>query len=339
MLKQQLVQRPGWMIALSRILLALTVFVLSASDTGNPGFETEPDDLLALAYLGLSIVLMAAFVVDWWLAYRLRTFAFVFDFLAYLMIMYLIEPMQSGYFAASTTLLAFLTLSAAVQWGWKPAVMTIFLLNLLCLAMILQMLGMHMHIDWSSLLKRQSYQLLLSFFLVWATSWIQVPHIAALSIPPGLAAADQLTRSLEYVREQLGAPFGALCWAEQGADLCIAATIGLYDDGGGKRNYCPSGFDQTLTAPALFELKQERCITLSKGRLVQAQMTADEIEFAQRFGVKEGIYIPLEGVSGKGRVVLGLPALAGADMLRFASAIGSELTRVFDNYSYVLSLE
>ena len=117
MLERRLGQRPGWMLVVSRVVIAATVFVLSASDTGDPGFETEPDDLLALAYLGFSIASLVVYATNWWLAFCLRQFVFAVDFLNYVMIMLLIEPMQSGYFAASITLLAFLTLSTAVQMG------------------------------------------------------------------------------------------------------------------------------------------------------------------------------------------------------------------------------
>lgn len=327
------------MLAISRVLLATTVFVLSASDSGNPGFETEPDDLLALAYLGLSIALVASYLANWWLSFRLRQAAIVLDFLAYLMVMLLIEPMHSGYFAASITLLAFLTLSVAIQWGWKRAVFAIVLLNLLCLAMIVQMLGMDMPMDWSPVLKRQAYQLLISFFLVWAASWVQVPRVTAFSIPPGLAPADQFIRALEFAREQLQAPTGALCWAGQGKGSCSAARIGLGDRDKDKHNFCPSSFVQLLPGPALFDLKRGRCIALNDGRCIQPQMTSDECEFAESFGVRRGIYIPLTGTSGKGRVVLGMPALAGADMLRFAMEIGKELTRSFDSESYYRSMK
>lgn len=204
MLERQLGQRPGWMLVVSRVVIAATVFVLSASDAGNPGFETEPDDLLALAYLGFSIAWMAVHATNWWLAYRLRQFVFAVDFLNYVMIMFLIESMQSGYFAASITLLAFLTLSAAIQWGWKQAVITIVLLNLLCLAMIVEMLGMEMPVDWSSLLRRQAYQLLISFFLIWAAGWIQRPRVSAFTCPLGLEPADHYVRALEYARHS--------CW-------------------------------------------------------------------------------------------------------------------------------
>lgn len=59
MIEDRFDQRPGWMLAVSRVVLALAILLLSALDPGDPGFQVEPDDLLASAYLVLSIVILA----------------------------------------------------------------------------------------------------------------------------------------------------------------------------------------------------------------------------------------------------------------------------------------
>jgi len=218
-------------------------------------------------------------------------------------------------------------------------VITIILLNLLCLAMIVEMLGMGMPVDWSSLLRRQAYQLLISFFLIWTAGWIQRPRVFTFTCPLGLEPADHYVRALEYAQAQLLAPAGALCWAGQDQASCNAATIGLLGGDRRQKNYCPSGFSQQLAGPAMFDLKRDRCIALSGGSLIKSRMTADEREFADRFGIEQGIYIPMSAASGSGRVVLGIPNLAGVDILRFAKEIGIELARSFDNQGYFRSVE
>lgn len=89
----------------------------------------------------------------------------------------------------------------------------------------------------------------------------------------------------------------------------------------------------------MFDLKRDRCIAFSGGSLIKARMTADERKFADRFGIEQGIYIPMSAASGSGRVVLGMPNLAGVDILRFAKEIGIELARSFDNQEYFRSAE
>lgn len=323
----------------SRVALTATVLVLSASDMGDPGFQLELDDLLSLAYLGFAIAMLLVNRMSWWLAFRLQRLAFVVDFLAYAMIMYLIEPMQSGDFAASITVFSFLVLSVAVQWGWKPAITAIIALNLFCLVMIAQMLVMHMPFDWSIVVRRQAYQLLISFFLAWMAGWTRSPSVAELSVPPGLSPPEYYVRALEYAGEQLRSRRGAFCWVGPGEASCRAMTIGLDTAKGGAGENCSSDFVQAVTGPALFDLDRDRCIALHKGRLIRTCLAEDERAFAERFGFRRGIYVPLVGQSGKGRIVLETPDLAETHMLQFVQEVASKLARSFDTYSYYRSAE
>lgn len=340
--ERKLGQRPGWLIAFSRLVLAIAILALSttAPDDGPSGsLHYEIDDMSALAYVAVAGFALGLCVHDWWQSFRCRSLFLIIDFAAYLMIMLLMEPMLSGYFAASITMLTFLVLSLAVQWGWRQAAWVLLLLNVICVVMIGQMAWDGMPLLHSVLLRRQTYQFLISFFLLCAASWVQSPKPAFLLMPPGLNPADQFVHAIEYARLQLGSAKGGLCWVGQGDASCTtlveSSSKGNCNTGG----FCSADFTNSLPGPAIFDLGRDRCVAKVNGSFVTTEMGSDECAFALRSGIEAGIFIPLAGAAGQGRLVLEMPPLAGVEILRFAADIGRQISQNLDGQTYFRLLE
>lgn len=255
------------------------------------------------------------------------------------MVMYLIEPMQSGAFIVSITMLAFITLAVATQWGWKQAVVAIILLNLFCLIMIVQMIGMDMAMDWSTLLRGQVYQLLISFFLIWAARRVQVPRVLPFEFPPGLARDARLAYVLEKSCAQLLSPCGVMVWTGKGLDKSRLVTFNLHGGDGEPDSLDPSVSTEAIAGPCLFDLKRGKVVAFANERFFQTHMPIGEHEFAAQFGLRLGIWIPISGIAGEGRLVVGMPPKVGIDILRLASELGNKLRRMFDTYGFYHSLE
>lgn len=70
-----LAQKTGWLIAVSRVLIAILIMLMAITD---PLDETmaillhNPDDAWAFGYLVLSLAVLILFHADWYLSYRAR---------------------------------------------------------------------------------------------------------------------------------------------------------------------------------------------------------------------------------------------------------------------------
>lgn len=57
-------------------------------------------------------------------------------------------------------------------------------------------------------------------------------------------------------------------------------------------------------------------------------------DFLARYGVDQGIFIPLLGASGKGRIVLTGICLQSVEQLQLAKAVGAEIEHFFDSVGF-----
>lgn len=115
-------QKAGWLIALSRVLVASLILLMAVTDPQDTSLAImlhHPDDAWAVSYVVAALVLLGLFHASWYWAYRLRPIAAGIDGLFYLGVMILIEPMDSGFFAATFAMLTFLVISVNLGWSWK----------------------------------------------------------------------------------------------------------------------------------------------------------------------------------------------------------------------------
>lgn len=340
MLQAHAGRNPDWLIASSRLLLSFTMFIMAISDDEGIGFVLEPDDVLLAYYTYLAAAQLLILMTSWWLNYRLRRAAYALDVVLYVSLMYVVEPMNSGYFASSIAMLAFLVVAAAVQWGWRRALQIAILLNLICIGMMVQMWTSEMEMSHSALLRRQVFQFLVSIFLVWIASFAQIRWLRGPDWQPLIASNAMINHQLEFALSASGGKTGALCWIEDDQAACNAAWIRPSNPPESSCSRCSGTFERSLVGPALFDLRHGRVVVLSPhGEFERADMNEDEREFALRHGFKHGVFVPLTGASGSGRLVYRRALFSGVEHLRLSEEIGAKISAGFDNHNLVRTAE
>lgn len=336
--QSQVSKRPDLMIAVSRLLLAATMLIMAIANDNLIGFVPETDDLLSAFYLYLSVSRLLILASSWWLNFRLRLVGLAIDCTFYLIYMYLVEPMHAGSFSMTVAMLSFLIVSVGVQWGWRQALLVAIIANALCIIMIAQMAMMDMPMG--PLLRRQAYQLLISVFLVWAMNFTRLQRVISARLAPDLSLTEALQRMLEIVMAQSGANVSAICWTDHDERVSGSAAfrqkVGFSSD----ITDSSSDFPSAVTGPTMFDTKAHRAAELSaSGRFKATRLGFDEREFIGRYGIESGVYVPLMGASGSGRLIYARPAFAGVEHLRLAAEIGTGIAEALDNQSFLRSIE
>jgi hypothetical protein len=110
------------LIASGRLLLAEFLFFCAATDPGNPGFRPEWDDLIALGYLALSLLVMAVVWRSWWADFILFPAVFALDIVIFLLLPWSLHPQWASFSIAAVAVAAFILLwssrSASTLRGW-----------------------------------------------------------------------------------------------------------------------------------------------------------------------------------------------------------------------------
>ncbi len=331
--------RSEWLMAVSRLLLAVTIFIVSISDDEMIGFVVEQDDIWALSYMLFAGIALHIFLKSWWINYRLGIVFFIIDLIIYVSVMHNIEPMHSNYNSISFLLLTFLIVFATERWSWRQGVQVAIALNILCAVMLAQMWAEGMEMSLAQAVRRQALQLVVTFFVATASGLSRLVQLSTAELSIGADRKLMFQRAVEFATAESKSPAGALCWVGNNDSKCDAAHIGLHGSAA-QYCYCPGDFVTKVDGPAMFDRGGRRAVgLLADGRVAIVELGSGEREFIARFGLDRGVFIPLEGISGNGRLVYALPARTGASHLRFALAIGSRITAAFDRHASQLIAE
>ena len=327
-------QKAGWLIALSRVLVAGLILLMSVTDPQDTSLAImlhHPDDAWAFSYVVAALVSLGLFHASWYWAYRLRPIAAGIDGLFYLGMMIWIEPMDSGFFAATFAMLTFLVISVNLGWSWKHGLYVLVGANLICIAMIAQMHFAGMAMDESVMIRRQAYLAALTLFLLLITLRYRNISVPRFSMDIGEDQDVQLLAALRYARTQLSARGGAICWGWLGLPECEAQYDGTLRFSQPECAACGMEFVPTVGAATMFAVDRRLAVTIEgNGRFKEIPIDSLDLEFIGRARVREGIFIPLIGASGRGRLLLSDVGFMDVGQLLLATAVTEELQRHLD---------
>ena len=212
----RLENRSGKIIALGRLTLAM--FFLLALMAGGTQRMAYPDWTYGLAgfYVAAAALLLLATWSDWWLDHKLRVPSHLLDLAVFAGLM-----MASGAALASPffPFFVFLVLSAAVRWGWKPAMLTAaFVAFVFAGGTWMAMSAGHLRADEVSwVILRGGHLLVISVII----AWFGVTHYASrgpseAELPQVIAAEPPAGRAAKYFAECLGTDAASLVWIRSG---------------------------------------------------------------------------------------------------------------------------
>jgi signal transduction histidine kinase len=334
------------LIASGRLLLAEFLFFCAATDPGNGGFRPEWDDFVALSYLGLSLVVMAVVWRSWWADFILFPAVFAFDIVVFLILPWSLHPQWASFSVAAVAIAAFILLCSSVRWNWRTTIVFAVGLNLAGIGLSFVRDGKFSlaALDLYSAnagedMRRLLLLALVSLFMVWAGLRLTDPKLGKFTPQRSAVGQPYLGEVLRAALDSSSATSGALVWADKEAG---GATMMRLDAQGamtsGELDNDPIAEDSLERLPLLFDLPRKRAINVTNDEEFAAHRKARfDTGLLQRLRFATGISVPIDGVTGRGRLVLsGLPLMSW-DHLRLAQALGGEVAHTLDREAYELS--
>ena len=324
--------RSGRIIALTRLLLAAVFFLALWLDPNQPVRSSTAGYAILFAYLIFGVAMHSVAWRSWWWDHRLAWPAHFVDVLAFLAAVYFTESADDDFTSPFLAFFAYLMLAATIRWGWRMTVATGVLATVLYLLVGLAMQRLLIDFDTYRFGRRVVYMAVLTMILTWLGHQRRGQIVERFVEPPG-ASDDQLppmVDALRYAMNQSGAERGAIAWANDEEPQIELRTIGLGCDAG---RISPNVLPPEAPLPAgarLFDSQRNRALSIDeRGRCISILAPIDDA-LAEYCGVREGLALPFEAVTGRGEVLLaGIPG-ACADHVAVGEAIAREIGAGFD---------
>ena len=328
-------------IAISRLLLALALLLISMTDPDKIGYDHEPDDLLATAYLVFALGFLVVAWTNWWLDFRLLVPSQIVDLCAFILLPSTFEPWGSGYRVAAILIGAFILIESALRWDWRRCLRVAIAINLLnVLIVVFEPIRLLFHPETMDLgmelgLKIRNFALLLGITLViawFSHGFVQLHRRLELSADPGETTLGREEYLLEVAMAAAGAMGGLLCWQPGRSDRCVAIGSGTLAAAAGHADLARCRLSDKHPA-FVFDLDRGRAVMQTDDHGWRA------LSVAELAGAKvsdlppcSGLTAPLAGITGRGRLVLtdlrALDIFGVRQIAALADQVSTELDRL-----------
>ncbi len=321
--------RSNRVIAVARAVLAamFALWVWLAPD--QPAWPSPIGYGLLSAYIGFVIFLLRAAWSDWWLDFRLSRPAFLLDCAAFLLAILFTQNDEGEFFSPYFGFFAFLMLSAVLRWSWRTALAAAVALCLgfVLITWLLDLGGLA--VEYTKLIRRASYMAVISLMVVWLAVRRGGVVVDLVDLPDPGSAELAPANALHWAMASANATGGALVWQSDEEPWAVLTSAGTL---GNQHDVVPPD-DQGLVdppTPALFDAPRRRALESYDDGSLRARNGAVPPALAARFGLTEGLSLPIRGAEGDGALVLvGIPGL-NQDDLAMGLAIAGETARMLD---------
>jgi len=323
MFNDLLKHRSGRVIDLARLVLAATFLFAVWIDPSQPARQANATYAMLVGYLALALALLAFTWNNWWLDAKAAAPAHVLDIAVFTLLVFATDGYTSPFFV----FFVFMVLSAAIRWSWRQTAVTAAAVILLYFTAGLAGGDIASpEFDLQRFIIRSGNLVILSALLIWfgvnhgfSTFGAASDELLGDSSPDD----DALQTGLADVAKETGAAASLLLWRGSGRAETIAVA-------GSSASAETSVINEPLTVlmqpgPFLFDTSRNR--TLARGPYRRMRFsTADgmlDLDVARRFGIVEGLAIPMRTDAGEGMLLLhGISGLC-TDHIEFGASIGS----------------
>lgn len=324
--------RSNRVIASSRAALALLFALWIWIDPEQPVRGDKIGYFLMIAYVAWSAAQLPVSWSSWWYDFHLALPALLIDSAVFLTAIFFTEAQSSDFVSPYIAFFAFLTLSTAMRWNWRAALTAAVLLSIayVLTGIVFRWLGLD--VDLYKFLRRGSYMVALSLILTWFAlerSGMKVARFVPAGVPSSL---PPLADALAHAMRHAGATGGAIAWGnrdEPRIGLELAGSLG-------------HGFQQvpraslTLDAEpsaALFESEPCRSLALSPGERIEPHSHEGPAGLAAHLSVPAGLRVTIEGITGRGELLLtGIQSMS-VDDLMLGKTLAREIARGLDDFA------
>lgn len=320
----------GRMIALTRAVLASVFLFALWIDPDAPRPEMVGYGILG-AYVVVAVALLVLSWHSWWWDYRLAWPVMAGDIAIFLAAVMLTEG-GSDFTSPFLAFFAFLMLSATIRWDWRATVATGLAVTALYLLLGLFIASYEPSFDVYRFGRRISYMLVLTLVLAWFGLQRRERAVERFTESPDNPAnvGELIAQALHYAAAQSNAARGAIAWADyEEPDV----TLRAYGFEVPAQRLGPGDFDPDhgFSGHArLFDSVHKRSLVSLRGPRPVALTGPVEDSFAAFCQQREGIALPLVGVTGRGELLLaGIPGMS-ADHIGHGKLLAREITAAFD---------
>ena len=292
----------GRVIALGRLLLAVSFLGAIAVDISQPAQAPSATFTLLIAYVAFASVIAAATWNNWWLDAKLAGPAHAVDIGLFTVLVLLTEGYTSPYFV----FFVFVLLAAAIRWGWRETTLTAILLAILYLVVGLVAAKSSIGFQLYRYIVRTGHLVILSLIIIWfgIHQWRARIHASAddLLADPTLDRSP-LETGLLAAMAALHANRGAFIWLDDsGGCKCVVSNDGEFSF---TTRSCDAAVAPT-PRPFLYDLAKGRTLTRDAERNLVAGSAVDVIDEGVRGVIepREGLALPVRTGTGEGQLFL-----------------------------------
>lgn len=329
-----LTRRTGRIISTGRAILALSFLLALWLDARVLVRGESAGYVLISIYLLWTALLMVIAWRSWWYDFRLAPLAQGIDIGVFVAAVYFTESPFTEFQSPFLAFAAFLLVAAMVRWNWRATAVTAVVLLLVNMIVALTIYQLGVNIDLMRFGRRTAYMILLSSILIWLSLSRGSGRTVTFAEPPGWPGErrDQLLDSaVTLAASILGCRQVVLAFAP--SEEPWVEIRRLTPDGITLERSGPAEFGDELHAPratALFNVSKSRLLAFDDPGF-EAWNAPVQSRLAERFGINEGILVPLQSVTGTGHLIAwGCDSLSTDDLVilrTVADQIGHALDR------------
>lgn len=339
MVQKAFQHRPGRVIALGRVVLALLFLLVLWFEHGGPGQHSGSIagaiDLRTIfaGYAAWAVLLVLITWRSWWLDHRLADASHLVDIAACAILIFFAETYAGPFY----TFFVFLILSAALRWNARETALTAAAIILFFLtAGMTQLATATADFGARQLLMHASYLVLLSLIVIWfRINELPVPDAADEEEPGDMSEVEAAMRR---VLRRFRARRVVFAWSlgdEPWVNVAQIDAEGMRTERIGPADYAGLAANRLAEVPLLFDIRRSRGLTRAETDAHQSAGQAPEFNqaFAARFALHTGLAIPVRARDYQGEMLAtGIDGLCAQD-LRVAEPLARELAALFDQSS------
>lgn len=299
----------GRVIALGRLLLAVSFLGAIAVDISQPAQAPVETFGLLIAYLVFSAIVAAATWDNWWLDAKLAGPVHAVDIGLFTVLVRLTEGYTSPFFV----FFVFVLLAAAIRWGWRETALTAILLTILYLVVGLFAASSTVGFLLYRYIVRTGHLVILSLILIWfgIHQWrARIPSPAEDLLADPKLERSPLETGLSAAMAALRASRGLFLWTEDGGDPQLAAF-----EHGEMIAAPPEAIAQLEVASGafLYDVAKDRALMRDPDHNLLAGEPSQLIgeRLATSLRLDEGLAVPVRTGTGEGQLFLeGMPSLS-----------------------------
>ena len=321
----------GRVIALGRLLLAVSFLGAIAVDISQPAQAPTETFGLLIAYVALAAGIAAATWNNWWLDAKFAGPAHAIDIGLFTVLVLLTEGYTSPFFV----FFVFVLLAAAIRWGWRETTLTAILLTILYFVAGLIAANSSIGFQLYRFIVRTGHLVILSLIIIWFG--IHQWRARFLSSAEDLLADPTLDRSpletgLSAAMAALNATRGAFLWLdESGGRKCVVSSSG---EPAFATFNCGAAVAPT-PRPLLYDVAKGRTLTRDSQRNLVAGSIGDVIDnsLTAAFNPGEGLALAVRTGTGEGQLFLeGMPGLS-TDHIDLGEQLALDLVAHFQRHA------